>query len=55
MENEFNTIQTLFEKGKKYLKGKNKDIKLAIENLDNYFTKLKDCYESLKKIQKKAK
>lgn len=46
------SFESLFEKGKKYLIGKSKDIKLAIENYDLYFNKLNECYESLQKISK---
>ncbi len=46
------SLESLFEKGKKYLIGKSKDIKLAIENYDLYFNKLNECYESLQKISK---
>ncbi len=49
IENEFNKIQPLFNKGKKYLIGKNKDIKISIENYENYFNQINACYESLKK------
>ena len=40
IEKEFNSIQTLFNDGKKYLVGKNKNIKLGIEIYDNYSSKL---------------
>ena len=46
------SLESLFEKGKKYLIGKSKNIKLAIENYDLYFNKLNECYESLQKISK---
>ena len=51
MENEF-SLESLFDKGKKYLVGKSKDIKLAIQNYENYFNKLNEFYESLQKISK---
>ena len=41
-------IEQLFEKGKKYLLGKGKNTKLAIEIYEEYFNKLNENYESLK-------
>ena len=51
IEKEFDKIQTLFNNGKKYLLGANKNIKLAIESYDNYLNELNNCYETLKKSQ----
>ena len=52
IENQFNGIQSYFNESKKYLLGKNKNIKLAVENYDNYYLKLNNLYLDL---YKKAK
>ena len=49
IEKEFNNLQTLFNEGKKYLIGKNKDIKLSIQKYEAYLFKLDNLYEDLKK------
>ena len=49
IENQFNGIQSYFIESKKYLLGKNKNIKLAIENYDNYYLKLNNIYLDLQK------
>ena len=52
MENikkEFENLQKLFNRGKKYLIGKNKDIKLSVQNYENYLLKIDTLYEDLKK------
>ena len=51
MEKDFN-LESLFDKGKKYLVGKSKDIKLAIENYEKFFNKL-NVMNLYKKFQKK--
>ena len=48
IEKEFNKLQSYFNDGKKYLLGKGKDIKMAIQTYDNYLTKLEELYENLK-------
>ena len=48
IENEFNKLQPYFNEGKKYLIGKSKDIKLAIEKYDNYLLKLDNIYQNIK-------
>ena len=48
IENEFNKLQSIFNEGKKYLIGKNKDIKLAIKSYDNYLLELDNLYQNLK-------
>jgi hypothetical protein len=48
IENEFNKLQSIFNEGKKYLIGKNKDIKLAIKSYDNYLLELDHLYQNLK-------
>ena len=47
IEKEFNSIQTFFNEGKRYLIGKSKNIKLAIESYDNYHLKLNFTYNNL--------
>ena len=48
IENEFNKLQSIFNEGKKYLIGKNKDIKMAIKSYDNYLLELDNLYKNLK-------
>ena len=48
IENEFNKLQSIFNEGKKYLIGKNKDIKLSIQSYENYLLQLEQLYENLK-------
>ena len=48
IKNAFNKLQFIFNEGKKYLLGKNKNIKLSIENYENYLNELNNTYESLK-------
>ena len=48
IEKEFEKVQTFFNEGKKYLIGKNKNIKLSVQNYDNYLFKLDNLYEDLK-------
>lgn len=48
IEEEFNSIQSLFDEGKKYLFGKNKNVKLAIENYDSYYLKINQIFNDLK-------
>lgn len=49
IEKEFDSIQSLFNEGKKYLIGKDKNKKLAIEIYDKYYSKLNDIYSNLNK------
>ena len=48
IEIEFEKLQKFFNDGKKYLIGKNKDIKLSVENYENYLLKIDYLYEDLK-------
>jgi len=48
IEKEFNKIQDCFNEGKKYLIGKNKNVKLSVESYENYYTKLNNLYNNLK-------
>ena len=48
LENEFNKLQSTFNEGKKYLIGKNKDIKLSIQSYEKYLLNLEHLYENLK-------
>ena len=48
IEKEFNSLQSFFNDGKKYLVGKSKNIKLALESYEIYYTKLNNIYENLK-------
>jgi len=52
IEKEFNKIQSIFNKGKQYLLGEKKNIKLSIENYVQYFNELNNIYESLKNNSK---
>ena len=48
IEKEFNAIQIFFNEGKKYLIGKSKNIKLALESYEIYCSKLNSLYDTLK-------
>ena len=48
IEKEFNKIQDCFNEGKKYLIGKNKNVKLSVESYETYYTKLNNLYNNLK-------
>ena len=48
IEEEFNSLQPYFNEGKKYLVGKNKNIKLALENYDSYYLKINKVFIDLK-------
>jgi len=48
IEKEFNKIQDCFNEGKKYLIGKNKNVKLSVESYEIYYTKLNNLYNNLK-------
>ena len=52
IEKQFNDIQSYFNESKKYLLGKGKNIKLAVENYDNYYLKLNNIYVELQKSYK---
>ena len=51
IEEEFNKLQPIFNEGKKYLIGKNKDIKLSIQNYEQYLLKLNNLFQELKNKQ----
>ena len=51
IEEEFNKLQPIFNEGKKYLIGKNKDIKLSIQNYEQYLLKLDNLFQELKNKQ----
>ena len=53
IEKQFNDIQSYFNESKKYLLGKNKNIKLAVENYDKYYFKLNNLYLDLQKKSKR--
>ena len=58
MENigkEFNKLLPLFNEGKKYLVGKNKDIKIAIKNFEDYSLNLNKLYSDLRNSYKNEK
>ena len=44
IKNEFNKHQSIFNEGKKYLLGKNKNIKLSIENYEKYLNEINNTY-----------
>ena len=48
LEKEFNNIQDSFNEGKKYLIGKNKNVKLSIKSYEAYNIKLNNLYNNLK-------
>jgi len=48
IEKEFNSLQSYFNEGKKFLLGKTKNIKLAIENYDSYYLKINKTFNDLK-------
>ena len=48
IEKEFNKIQDCFNEGKKYLIGKNKNVKLSVSSYENYYIELNNLYNNLK-------
>lgn len=48
IEKEFNSLQSYFNEGKKFLLGKTKNIKLAIESYDSYYLKINKTFKDLK-------
>ena len=48
IEKEFNKIQGCFNEGKKYLIGKNKNVKLSVSSYETYYIKLNNLYNNLK-------
>ena len=48
IEKEFYKIQDCFNAGKKYLIGKNKNVKLSVESYETYYIKLDNLYNNLK-------